>query len=444
MAEKVTPGLEKVFFHYCLDHPEQFLKVENYFFKNDDIQFIYSLVRNEVIVSKNKTVPSPQQILAMVKLNDTDKSISDNLVKLLLKGDNSGYEEDWISEKFKAWKLSNLTKNNVLKSVEYIRGLEEINYENVVDVASKIKQMFNESALIDDDDSDLGEDFDDPDSHKVTETTRRVNSGWATLDKILGGGWNQASLNVFMAETSGGKSMFMQNVSVKCADQGANVVYITLEMGSQKCMKRMGSMRLRIPSRDYDEKASDGIFMKNKINALKNSNGGLFNSKPGKIFVKKYNTSSCTITDIDNYIHKLEQSKGIKINMIVVDYISLMALEKGLDFSNMLFLKGKHFAEGLRYIADKHNAVVISATQTEKSVWGANDIDLKNMPESKAIAETADSVWAIIRNPEMKKNNIYRLKILKLRDGEHAGEQVRFDFNTDFLIMENDEFVGTV
>jgi replicative DNA helicase len=215
-------------------------------------------------------------------------------------------------------------------------------------------------------------------------------------------------------------------------------------MGKQKVMKRIGAMRLRIPADDYDEKAKDTIFMKNKINALKNMNGGLFNAKPGKIFVKKYNTSDCTVTDIDNYIHKLEQSKGVKINMVIIDYISLMGVEKGLDFSNMLFLKGKHFAEGLRYVADKHNCCVITATQTEKSVWGANDIDLKNIPESKAIAETADSVWAIIRNPEMKKNNLYRLKILKLRSGEHKGEQVRFNFHQDFLVMENDEFVGTV
>ena len=239
-------------------------------------------------------------------------------------------------------------------------------------------------------------------------------------------------------------SMWMQNIAVKAADQGANVVYITLEMGSQKCMKRMGSMRLRIPNKEYDEKSRDGIFMKNKINSLKSMNSGLFNSKPGKIIVKKYNTSDCTITDLDNYITKLEQVKGIKINMVLVDYINIMAIEKGLDFANMLFLKGKHLAEGLRYIADKHNLCVVTATQTEKSIWGANDIDLKNMPESKAIAETADSVWGIIRNPEMKKNNVYRLKILKLRDGEHKGEQIRFNFNTDYLIMENDEFVGTV
>lgn len=434
--------MEKVFFHWILDNAEQFLKVEPYYFKNDDIQFVYQIVRDEYVVSKSKNVPTPQQILAMVKLNDVDKKIEDNLIKMLLKGDNSSYEDGWISNKFKAWKLSNLTKNNVLKSVEYIRGLEEINYDNVVDVAAKIKNMFNEASLIGDDDNDLGEDFDDPESHKVTDTSRKISTGWSCLDKILSGGWDQASLNVLMAETNGGKSMWMANMAVKSADQGANVVYITLEMGSQKVMKRIGAMRLRIPADDYDEKAKDTIFMKNKLNSLKNMNGGLFNSKPGKIFVKKYNTSDCTITDIDNYIHKLEQSKGVKINMVIIDYISLMGLEKGLDFSNMLFLKGKHFAEGLRYVADKHNCCVITATQTEKSVWGGNDIDLKNIPESKAIAETADSVWAIIRNPEMKKNNLYRLKILKLRSGEHKGEQVRFNFHQDFLTMENDEFVG--
>lgn len=238
-------------------------------------------------------------------------------------------------------------------------------------------------------------------------------------------------------------SMWMQNIAVKTADQGANVLFITLEMGSQKCMKRMGAMRLSINIDEYDEKVNDTIFMKNKINSIKSKNGGLFNSKPGKIIVKKYNTSDCTITDLDNYIAKIKQSKGIEVNMVIVDYIGIMAIEKGLDFSKMLFLKGKHLAEGLRYISDKHNCAVITATQTDKDVWGANDIDLKNMPESKAIAETADSVWAIIRNPQMKKNNLYRLKILKLRDGEHKGEQIRFDFNTTYLTMDNDEFVGT-
>jgi len=205
MSEKMNVGMEKVFFHHILENAEQFFKVEPFFFKNEDIQFIYSIVRNEYTVSKNKVVPTPQQILAMVKLNDTEKKIADNLVKMLLKGDNSAYENEWILEKFKAWKISNLTKNNVLKSIELIRGLEEINYDNVVDIATKIKQIHNEVSLIADDDEDLGDDFDDPDSHKVTDTTKKMSTGWSTIDKIMNGGWDQASMNVLMGETNVGK-----------------------------------------------------------------------------------------------------------------------------------------------------------------------------------------------------------------------------------------------
>ena len=441
MAEKINSGLEKVFFKFILENPEQFYKVDTDFFANDDIQFIYHVVREEFITSKK--VASPQQILAMVKLNDVDNKISDNLIKMVLKGTNDKYEDDWISPRFRAWKLSHTTKNNVMKSVDYIRGLDMIDLDNVSEVSAKIIQMFNESKMIADDDEDLGDDFDDADTHRVTEETKKMPTGWKTMDKILGGGWDQASLNFLMGETSVGKSMWMQNIAVNAADQGANVLFVSLEMGSQKCMRRMGAMRLKIPIDNYDKQAEDTIFMKNKLNALKSSNGGMFKSKPGKIIVKKYDTGSMTVTDLDNFITKYEERKGIEINMVIVDYINIMGIEKGLDFSNMLFLKGKHLAEGLRYIADKHNVVMISATQTDKAVWGANDLDLKNVPESKAIAETADTFWGIIRNPEMKKNNLYRLKILKLRDGENAGEQISFDFNQTYLNIENDEFFGT-
>jgi len=241
-------------------------------------------------------------------------------------------------------------------------------------------------------------------------------------------------------------SLWMQNIAKNTADQGFNVVIITLEMTAFKVMKRLGSMRLKINPDDYDEASKDSQFMKNKINELKKSSGSndLFESKPGKIFVKKFNTSDCTVTDIDNYIRKLEDVKKIKMNMVIVDYISIMSIEKGLEYNNsMLYLKGKHLSEGLRYIADKHNVAVITATQVSKDVWSANDIKIDAIPESKAIAETADTLFAIIRNTEMKKNNKQKLKILKLRDGEHHEEMMMFDFNPNSLCIENDTFVGT-
>lgn len=235
-------------------------------------------------------------------------------------------------------------------------------------------------------------------------------------------------------------SMWLYNIASNSANQGKNAAIITVEMSQRKVMKRLGAMRLRINVDEYDEISKDVIFIKNKINALKNSNNGLFNTdNPGKIFVKKFNTGDCSVTDIENYLTKLEESRGIKLDLVVVDYINLMSVNKiNKDISNNLYLKGKHLAEGLRYLADKFNIALITATQVDRSVWGANDIKLQDIPESKAVAETADSVWAIIRNTEMKKHNKYKLKILKLRDGDHKEEMISFDFHPEYLVIEND------
>jgi len=235
-------------------------------------------------------------------------------------------------------------------------------------------------------------------------------------------------------------SMWLYNIACNAANQGRNVAVITVEMSQRKVMKRLGAMRLKIDVDQYDDISKDSVFIKNKINQLKNTNNGLFNTEsPGKIFVKKFNTGDCTIVDIDNYLTKLEEMKGIDLDLVVIDYINLMSVSKlNKDISNNLYMKGKHLAEGLRYIADKFNLALITATQVDRAVWGANDIKLQDVPESKAVAETADTFWAIIRNQEMKKHNKYRLKILKLRDGDHKEETILFDFHPKFLVIEND------
>ena len=167
------------------------------------------VLREEYLVSKKKIVPSPQQILALVKTNDVDNKISNEYIKILLKDDNDKYdEEEYISPRFKAWKIQSSLKNNVLKSIEIIRNLEEVNYDNVISVAEKVKHLFTELNLIADDDDDLGSDFDDPESHMVTMQTKKIETGFIPMDNILGGGWDPASLNIIMGETNIGKCFF--------------------------------------------------------------------------------------------------------------------------------------------------------------------------------------------------------------------------------------------
>jgi len=202
--EKVTIGLEKIFFNWILENPSQFDKVDPYYFTNDDIQFIYTVVRDEFLRDKNHQVPTHQQILQMVKLNDTDDRITMDIIKMLLKTDMSKYEDAWLKPKFTAWKISNQVKNNLMKSIDYVRSIEDLNYDNVTDVLGKMKQMFNEIQYLDESD-DFGLDFDDVESHIIDEIDKKIPTGWPTMDSILGGGWDHASLSLIMGETNIGK-----------------------------------------------------------------------------------------------------------------------------------------------------------------------------------------------------------------------------------------------
>jgi len=236
-------------------------------------------------------------------------------------------------------------------------------------------------------------------------------------------------------------SLWMQNLAVKSADNGYNVLYITLEMSERKVMKRLGSMRLKIPINDYDKISKDTELIRKKISKLGSLREGsdLFDSQVGKIFTKFWAAGTATVNDFDNYINKLQQRRNIKINLIIVDYITLVAAQKGS--SDSLYTKGKNLAEGLRALGAKYNCPVITGVQVAKDAWNSSDITLESVPESKAIAETADTFWAIIRTEEMKRQNLYRFKLLKQRDGDFLKSQIKLTLNPTFLTLENDQFL---
>lgn len=235
-------------------------------------------------------------------------------------------------------------------------------------------------------------------------------------------------------------SLWMQNFAAKSADMGFNVLYITLEMSERKVMKRVGSMRLKIPINDYDDISKDVDLIKRKIENLKNSNtNDLFDKKIGKIFTKFWAAGTATVNDFDNYLQKLKEKRGISIDLLIVDYITLIAPIKGVSGDN-LYTKGKSLAEGLRAIGAKYKIPVVTGVQVSKDAWNSSDITLEQVPESKAIAETADTFFAIIRTEEMKRQNIYRFKLLKQRDGDFLKSQVRLKLNTVYLTLEDDVF----
>ena len=146
----------------------------------------------------------------MVKLADTDNKVNDKVIKMLLQSDNSEFSAEWLLPMFKGWKIQNQLKGDVLKSIDMVRGIEDVNYDNALEIAQKMKGMFGNVLLVDDDDNDLGADFDDPESHKQMISKNCIPSGWPCIDNILGGGWSKSTFNVIMGETNVGKCSHYQ------------------------------------------------------------------------------------------------------------------------------------------------------------------------------------------------------------------------------------------
>ena len=442
----MTPQLEKVFFNYILSNKRYFDVVKTHFFRNSEIQFVYGVIRQYMLDNNDPGIPTPRQILDMVALEDKEGVITKDILKSILQVDLKEYDEkNFIEPKFNAWILANRLKTGTVDIIDETRNLDSISdFEKAVEAAGRIKAIVDEMSstnFVDDD--DMGADFDDAESHVQDSSRFKVSCGFPTIDHMLGGGWDIGTFNVIMAETNNGKSLWMQNFAVKSADMGHNVLYITLEMSERKVMKRLGAMRLRIPINDYDTISKDTDLIKKRIAGLSKTDGGdIFDKKVGKIYAKFWAAGTATVADFDNYIQKLKEKKGIKIDLVIVDYITLVAAPKGTGTDN-LYSKGKVLSEGLRAIGAKYKCPVITGVQVAKDAWNSADITLESVPESKAIAETADTFFAIIRTEEMKRQNLYRFKLLKQRDGDFLKSQIRLNLNSTYLTLENDQFLDS-
>jgi len=207
----MTISLEKVFFAYVIKNKRYFDIVEPFFFKNAEIQYVYTILRQYMMKNSDAEVPHPKQILEMVSLEDKDGLITKEILKSMLTVNLTEYDElNFIIPKFNAWILSNRLKSGTVDIIDETRNLDTVSdFEETVLAANKIKSIVDRMSktdfVIDD---DLGSDFDDPENHVQDSAKFKIRSGFETIDHMLGGGWDISTLNIIMAETNAGKCTF--------------------------------------------------------------------------------------------------------------------------------------------------------------------------------------------------------------------------------------------
>jgi archaellum biogenesis ATPase FlaH len=439
----MTSNLEKIYMNWVFKNPQFFKMVDSHFFENDGIGFVYSVVKNEYELSEIKELPTNKEILNLVQIADKENKIETGFVKSLLKIDFiNDYREQFVVPRFKAWVLSNSSINGLIEAYEEIKLIDKTDLSQVEEKLANIKYILDTSFNVQLDKPSIGLDFDDPDAHNQNTEVNKIPTGYDCVDGMTDGGWDRKTLNILFGAPGSGKSLFLQNFAVNAVNQGFNVAYITLELSDKKCLKRIGSMRLNIPIAEYTELSRDTEFIKERIKSVNNDNG-MFGQKPGKLFIQEYPSGSATLSDLERYIKLVKDETGISLDMLVIDYLQIMGTERNVD-RNMLYLKGEHLAVGLRAIAQRHNLVALSATQTAKEKYGVNDAALNDIPESKAIADTADSAWGIIMTPPMKVEGKYHLKPVKLRDSATDFDRVGFNLNKKTLRIDSDHYISHV
>jgi hypothetical protein len=131
---------------------------------------------------------------------------------------------------------------------------------------------------------------------------------------------------------------------------------------------------------------------------------------------------------LENYVKQLEEIHGIKIHAVVLDYINIMKNHRNSNSDNT-YITIKQLAEDLRAVAVKMNLLVITATQSTRTAFDSNDIVLSQVSESMGLVATADTVYGIIQDNELKINNEYFMKILKIRDGYGKNEKIKLNID---------------
>ena len=240
--------------------------------------------------------------------------------------------------------------------------------------------------------------------HKVEE---RIPFDLDFFNRITKGGLPPKTLNIALAGTGVGKSLFMCHMAANCLSQGKNVLYITLEMAEERIAERIDANLMNISMEDLHslpKKMFDDKIAK------------IVKKTSGKLIVKEYPTASAHSAHFRGLIKELAIKKSFKPDIIFIDYLNICASSRFKGAQNVnSYSYIKSVAEELRGLAVECNVPIMSATQTTRGGFTSTDVGLEDTSESFGLPATADFMFALISNEELDELNQIVVKQLKNR-----------------------------
>ena len=227
------------------------------------------------------------------------------------------------------------------------------------------------------------------------------------FNKITRGGIPSKTLNICLAGTGVGKTMFMTHLASSVLLQGKNVLYITMEMAEERIAERVDANLLNVGMSDLEELPYK--MYETKINKLQKKT-------TGQLIVKEYPTASASVAHFKNLLSELAMKKSFKPDIVFIDYLNICASSRfkaGANVNSYTYIKA--IAEELRGLAVEQDIPIFSATQTTRSGFVSSDVGLEDTSESFGLPATADFMFALISSEELEEKNQIMVKQLKNR-----------------------------
>ena len=386
---------------------DKFMRKVLPFIKNEYFEGVYRQLFKEVgkFVSKYNRLPTQESF--KVELDDSEFSDEHyrhavEILPEIFKTEEIDY--DWLIDKTEKWCQDRALHNAVMESISIIDGKHQSLTKNA------LPEILSDALAVNFD-ANIGHDYIENFSERFEfyhKDEERIAFDLDYFNKITKGGLPNKTLNIALAGTGVGKSLFMCHVAAAALTEGKNVLYITMEMAEERIAERIDANLLNIPI-DQLEKLSKDMFSQKVSQLAKQTNG--------RLIIKEYPTGQAHSGHFRALLNELKLKKKFEPDIIFIDYLNICASSrmKGMGGAINSYTYVKAIAEELRGLAVEFDVPLISATQTTRSGYSNSDVGLEDTSESFGLPATADLMFALVSTEELEQQGQIMVKQLKNR-----------------------------
>ena len=390
-----------------LIHNEEYVRKVMPFIKADYFEdYNQKVVFEEISKFVNEyKKPATKEILCIEteKRQDINDSSFKEVTDLISTLDDETTEFNWLVDTTEKWCRDRAIYLALMKSIQLADGKDEKEDKGAIPTILS-------DALAVSFDNNVGHDYLEDYEARYESYHRKEDKipfDLEYFDKITKGGLPNKTLNIALAGTGVGKSLFMCHVASSVLLQGKNVLYITLEMAEEKIAERIDANLLNVPIQDITDLPK--VMFEDKVT-------NIAHKTQGTLIIKEYPTASAHSGHFKALLQELALKKSFRPDIIFIDYLNICASSRyraGSNVNSYSFIKA--IAEELRGLAVEANLPIVSATQTTRSGYGSSDVDITDTSESFGLPATADLMFALISTEDLEPLNQIMVKQLKNR-----------------------------